>query len=156
MIDFADDSPISDDTPTNCNRRPGVDDRLNGYDGRITTSTSVRRAQALRAKLLTSITESNIEEAVGALTTLAVGGNLTAIKLLFEYAAGRPAQAREVAGPDEGPRDLSIEKLQASILGALSPHPQAKLDLAAALDELARDRSIRTPGESLRRQPPHE
>lgn len=152
MIAFAAGHPLGDDTSCDTSRRLREEYHLSARNAPTTTAANLRRAHALRTTLLESITDSTIKEAVGALTSLAVGGNLAAIKLLFEYAAGRPAQAREIAVPDSQPGGLSTEQIQAAVLGALSPHPLAKTDLAAALDAMARDRSIRAAGESLRRQ----
>lgn len=114
----------------------------------------MRRAHLLRAKLLDTISESTIEQVASSLAEMAVGGNLSAIKLLLEYAAGRPAQAREVVVPDREPPGLSLEQLQAVLLGALSPHPQAKIDLAASLDAMARDQTARRTRENGRCHPP--
>ena len=107
------------------------------------SSAGTRRSHMLRATLLESISEPMVQGSVDSLSTLALGGNLAGIKLLLEYAAGRPAQAREIVVPDREPQGMSLEQLQAVLLEALSPHPQAKIDLAASLDSMARAQAPR-------------
>jgi hypothetical protein len=111
--------------------------------------SATHRSHQLRAKLLESISEGTIETVAGTLAEMARNGNLAAIKLLLEYAAGRPAQARELKGPRREPDGPDWERLRSLILGALAPHPQAQLDLAAALDAFARDE----PGREARQGP---
>jgi hypothetical protein len=107
------------------------------------TSPSAQRTQLLRARLLEAIDESTIDAVVETLAEHAVEGNLPAIKLLLEYAAGRPAPSREVLVSDRESPGLDWEQFLAPILAALSIHPQAKIDLAAALDSLPRDEAAR-------------
>ncbi len=108
------------------------------------SSPAARRSQVLRLKLLESIAEPTVEKVTKKLGELAENGNLTAIKLLLEYAAGRPAQAREVSGRDPKPSGLSWGQVRSIILAALSMHPQAKIELATALETLAHDESVLT------------
>lgn len=105
---------------------------------------AVRRSQVLRVKLLEAISEEKVEQVAEKLSEAAVGGNMTAIKLFLEYAAGRPAQAREVSARDPRPASVDWEQARSIILEALSTHPEVKIELAAALDAMSHDESVQT------------
>jgi hypothetical protein len=100
-----------------------------------------KRMCELRKVMLDSIEDGTIEAATRKLGELAATGDVAAIKLLFEYAIGRPVQALELTGPDGEPLGgVSLVDLQITLMTALKPHPEARQAVGQALRELLSER----------------
>src|SRR5262249_13404362 len=97
-----------------------------------------RRMFALRRVLLQSVTREDIEAAGQKLAELAVGGDVQALRLLFEYPVGRPVQRVEWAGPDGEPLAFDFGQLALELVGVLNNFPEARGLVAAKLRALAR------------------
>jgi hypothetical protein len=97
-----------------------------------------KRMFQLRKELLDAIPEGTFREVTTKLCELAKGGDLAAIKLLFDHAMGRPPQALEITGPDGGNLGIGIVELRALLLGVLEPFgPGAKIAVAETFAKLA-------------------
>jgi hypothetical protein len=106
-------------------------------------SAIVRRSNLLRTHLLETITESTISAVIEKLNDAALKGNTPAMKLLLEFAVGRPAQARDVSISERERPPFNWGEFSSFVMGALHKYPEAKIELGHALDVLARNRDAR-------------
>jgi hypothetical protein len=95
-----------------------------------------KRMKALRRALLDCATEEKIKAVEKALYDLAIGGDVTAAKVWLDHVIGRPLQAVELSGPDG--QAMEMEVLMAAVAAGLESHPEASVDVAAALMEVSR------------------
>jgi hypothetical protein len=93
-----------------------------------------KRAAELRKALRDATTEEDVKSVWKALTAAAIGGDVIAIRIYLEHTIGKPTTTVEIAGNADG-ESIKVETAHtmAVILAALSKHPAAKLDVAAAL-----------------------
>jgi hypothetical protein len=99
----------------------------------------LRRIHALKSKFLDCTTEADIEQLVATLRELSAKGDIAAMRLWIETVLGKPAQALALTGFDGGPLGGDLATLQTVIMAALSRHPAARVEVAAALMRLRCD-----------------
>lgn len=116
----------------------------NPANGRFTQGHSfskgnphAKRVQQLRGALLSVVTEEDMVSVAKLLVEMAKGGNLIAIRELLDRSIGKPVSSLELTGADGEP--LGIMNLQATILDALAGFPEAKIEVAKRLRNMARD-----------------
>lgn len=98
-----------------------------------------RRMHHLRARLLATATDADIEAVGKKLVALARDGDVAAAKVWLDHVAGRAPQAIELSGPDGEPLGLDWARVQSTLLAALARFPEARLAVAMKLKGLADD-----------------
>jgi hypothetical protein len=93
----------------------------------------LKRVHALRAKLVECATDEDLEKIVKKLSELAAGGDVAAARLWLEHCLGKPTQALELSGLDGAPLGGDLGMLRTVVLAALAKHPEARIEVAAAL-----------------------
>jgi hypothetical protein len=114
---MSDNSPTPDPTPAEGRAVNGQFAPGNAY-GR--GNPFARQVAALRKKLAMCLTEQDIENFVNALRLKANGGDLAAIKLLFDYVIGKPRPALD-------PDTLDADELRAWQANSLAPESAGPL-----------------------------
>lgn len=131
-----------------------VNTRSNGHDaaGKFAIGNKLargnpvnRRMAEMRRHLLDAIEPERVGRIGAKLAELAEAGDLDACKVLLPHLVGRPPQAIELTGPDGEPLGLQWRRVQAGILAALAPYPQAKLAVAVSLKAIIDDGATDTP-----------
>lgn len=95
-----------------------------------------RQVGKLRKVLLQCVSEEDMANIAGVLVTLAKGGDLQAIKLLFQYTLGKPAEAfnPDRLDVDEAERFEETATMQKGLAqSALAPDPEFALEMVRAL-----------------------
>jgi hypothetical protein len=105
-----------------------------------------RRMHELRRALLDAVDPETVQDVTQKLAELARGGDVPAAKLLLEYVVGKPVQSVELSGPDGEPLGIDFGSIQTSLLNALAPFPEARIQVAMMLRGLADDRLSDTAG----------
>ena len=106
-----------------------------------------RRMYYLRARLLSAISPAAIEAAGRQLCAQAEAGDLAAIRVLLDYAVGRPPQAVALSGPDGEPLGTDWGRVQAALTEALAPFAEARVAVALKLRGLVDDRGAEPAGD---------
>lgn len=106
-----------------------------------------KRMYEIRRMFLDAVDTEAVAMAARRLCAMAQLGDLDAIKILLDYAIGKPPASLELSGPEGEPLDVNIGKVQAVIIKALAPYPEARVRVAAALMELSNADDNREPGD---------
>lgn len=93
---------------------------------------AARRMHALRQTVLDSLTEDDVRQVTRKLLELALAGDTTAIRLVLEYAVGRPVQAIELSGPDQEPLQVDLTCLSSGELEVLGQIAEQLAEARAA------------------------
>ena len=94
------------------------------------------RMTLLRRTLVDCATPEKVKEIEAKLYSLAISGDIAAIKIWLDHLIGRPVQAVELSGPDGAAPGL--DTIMTAVLTALADYPQAQLAVAAKLKEIGR------------------
>lgn len=100
---------------------------------------NARRMHELRQQFLDALDAGTVPALAQRLRSDALEGSEFAIKLLLEYAIGKPSQAVELSGPDGESLGLNIGAITTIILGVLSgpEHAEARVRLADQLEAMS-------------------
>jgi len=95
-----------------------------------------KRMAELRGQFLAAIHPGTIPALARKLQHDALKGDEFAVRVLFDYALGKPSQAVELSGPDGSPLGLNFNAVTAIVLDALAGDPARRIEVAARLMEL--------------------
>jgi hypothetical protein len=94
---------------------------------------NTRRMHELRHALLAAVRPEDVQAVGAKLLELARAGDIQAARLWLEFVVGKPSQAIELSGPEGEPVGLDWDRLQTTLLTALTRFPEARVEVAMAL-----------------------
>jgi hypothetical protein len=106
---------------------------VKGYKGGPGNPIALHMA-AMRKAIMQATSPEDVQRVWKSLYDLALGGDVTAMRLYLEYAAGKPKESLVIEGPEGGP--VKIEALLAVVLAALTPYPEARTAVAHQLRKI--------------------